>query len=288
MRYKSVKLASIFGIIGNIFLFIIKVIIGYTSNSIAMISDAFNSGGDILSSLMTFIGNKISSKPADDDHNLGHGKAEYIYSMIISIVMIFTGFVIIKDSIISIIEKTKVEYSIYLIIVCIITISVKFILFIYTNIIYKKYNNLLIKANSTDHRNDCFLTTCTLISCIFAKYNIFYIDKVVGLFISIWIIYTSIKIFKQSYDVLMDKAIDNETKEKVMDIVNKNKNVKEITNFNSIPVGYKYQISFTIVVDGNLTTLESHKIADELEEEITNKFEDIYLIIIHIEPKEVN
>ena len=154
MRYKSVKLASIFGIIGNIFLFIIKVIIGYTSNSIAMISDAFNSGGDILSSLMTFIGNKISSKPADDDHNLGHGKAEYIYSMIISIVMILTGFVIIKDSIISIIEKTKVEYSIYLIIVCIITISVKFILFMYTNIIYKKYNNLLIKANFTDHRND--------------------------------------------------------------------------------------------------------------------------------------
>ena len=154
MRYKEVKKASIIGIICNLFLFIIKIIIGCLSNSIAMISDAFNSGGDVFSSFMTFIGNKIASKPADDDHNFGHGKAEYIYSMIISIMMILTGLVIIKDSIISIINKSKVDYSIFLIIVCIITIVTKLLLFIYTNIIYKKNKNLLIKANSTDHRND--------------------------------------------------------------------------------------------------------------------------------------
>ena len=286
MRYKEVKKASIIGIICNLFLFIIKIIIGCLSNSIAMISDAFNSGGDVFSSFMTFVGNKIASKPADEDHNLGHGKAEYIYSMIISIIMILTGLVIIKDSIISIINKSKVDYSIFLIIVCIITIITKFSLFIYTNIIYKKDKNLLIKANSTDHRNDCFLTTCTLISCIFAKYNIYYIDKVVGLIISIWILITSIKIFKQSYDVLMDKAISNEEKEKVLKIVKNNKNVYGIDNFNSIPVGYKYQISFTIFVDKNMTTYDSHKIADFLEKEITEKIDDIYLTIIHVEPKE--
>lgn len=286
MRYKEVKKASIIGIICNLFLFIIKILIGCLSNSIAMISDAFNSGGDVFSSFMTFIGNKIASKPADDDHNFGHGKAEYIYSMIISIMMILTGLVIIKDSIISIINKSKVDYSIFLIIVCIITIVTKLLLFIYTNIIYKKNKNLLIKANSTDHRNDCFLTTCTLISCIFAKYNIYYIDKVVGLIISIWILITSIKIFKQSYDVLMDKAISNEEKEKVLNIIKKNKYVQGIDNFNSIPVGYKYQISFTIFVDKNMTTYESHKIADSLEKEITDKIDDIYLTIIHVEPKE--
>lgn len=284
MRYKSIKRASILGIIGNIFLFIIKVIIGYASNSIAMISDAFNSGGDVFSSFMTFIGNKIASKPADEDHNLGHGKAEYIYSMIISIVMIITGLVIGKDSIIGLINKTKVEYSIYLIIVCITTISLKFILFIYTNYISKKYKSLLVKANSTDHRNDCFLTTCTLISCIFAKYNIFYVDKIVGLFISIWIIYSSVKIFIQSYDVLMDKAINNETKEKVLEIVKNNKEVKDIIEFSSMPVGYQYQISFTICVDGNMTTSRSHEIADKLEKEITKQIDEVYLTIIHVNP----
>ena len=97
-KYKDIKKASVLGIIGNIFLLIIKSIIGYITNSRAMIADAFNSAGDIFSSLMTFIGNKIASKPRDDDHNLGHGKAEYIYSMIISITMIFMSLIIFKDS----------------------------------------------------------------------------------------------------------------------------------------------------------------------------------------------
>ena len=104
-RFKSIKKASIFGIVGNLFLLIIKTIIGFITNSQAMIADAFNSAGDILSSVMTFIGNQIASKPRDDDHNLGHGKAEYIYSMIISVTMIFMSLIILKDSFISLINK---------------------------------------------------------------------------------------------------------------------------------------------------------------------------------------
>ena len=97
-RYKSTKIASILGIIGNVFLLIIKGLIGYITNSQAMIADAFNSAGDIFSSIMTFVGNKISSIPRDDDHNLGHGKAEYIYSMLISISMILISLVVFKNS----------------------------------------------------------------------------------------------------------------------------------------------------------------------------------------------
>ena len=97
-RFKSVKTASIFGILGNLFLLIIKSLVGFITNSQAMIADAFNSGGDIISSVMTFVGNKIASVPSDEDHNLGHGKAEYIYSMLISIIMILMSLGIFKDS----------------------------------------------------------------------------------------------------------------------------------------------------------------------------------------------
>ena len=103
-RFKSANRASILGIVGNIFLFIIKVIVGFISNSQAMIADAFNSASDILSSFMTYIGNRVASKEADEDHNLGHGKAEYIYSMLISIIMFILGFRILIDSVKSIIE----------------------------------------------------------------------------------------------------------------------------------------------------------------------------------------
>ena len=105
-KSKEIKLASILGIIGNIFLLIIKSLIGFISGSKGMIADAINSAGDIFTSLMAFIGNKIASKPIDDDHNLGHGKAEYIYSLIVSIIMIITGLFILKDGVLSLINKT--------------------------------------------------------------------------------------------------------------------------------------------------------------------------------------
>ena len=87
---------------------------------------------------MTFIGNKIASIPSDDDHNLDHGKAEYIYSLLISIAMMLMAFQVLKGSISSLIFQKQYDFSNWLIVVCIITIIVKLVLFIYTNRLYKK------------------------------------------------------------------------------------------------------------------------------------------------------
>ena len=286
-RFKKARLASILGIIGNIFLLIIKGIIGFITNSQAMIADFFNSAGDVLSSFLTYIGNKISSKPRDDDHNLGHGKAEYIYSMLISIAMILMALKVIIDSVKSLIFKSNYHFSIWLIIVCIITIIIKFLLYLYTNHISKKYNNLLIKANSKDHRNDCVITTLTLTSSILSLYNIYFFDGIVGTLVGLWILYTGIKIFIESYDVLMDKTISKETRDKVLDIVKKHKEIKKTNHFNATPVGYRYQISLTIFVDGNIKTYESHEIADKLEKEILKEIPEIYLAVIHVNPIDI-
>ena len=98
-KFKAIKRASILGVVGNLFLLIIKTVVGFITNSQAMIADAFNSASDVFSSIMTFIGNRIASRPRDDDHNLGHGKAEYIYSMLISIAMLLLGYEVIKSNI---------------------------------------------------------------------------------------------------------------------------------------------------------------------------------------------
>lgn len=286
-RFRKVKMASIAGIIGNIFLLVIKSIVGFLTNSRAMIADAFNSAGDIFSSLMTFIGNKIASVPSDDDHNLGHGKAEYIYSMLISIVMMIMSFTVCKDSIVSLIKGNDYTFSIWLVIVCIITIIVKLSLYLYTNRISKKYDNLLIKANSKDHRNDCIITFFNLISGLLSLKGFYFFDGIVGIGISIWIFLTAINIFKDSYDVLMDKSISDDTKKQVFEIINKHKEVKKIIHFNSTPVGYKYQISFTIYVDGNMSTFKSHDIADSLEKEIAQKIDEVYLTVIHVNPMNI-
>lgn len=283
-RFKSTKIASMLGIIGNLFLLIIKGIVASLSGSQAMVADAFNSAGDIFSSLMTYVGNRISCKKADDDHNLGHGKAEYIYSMLISISMLLMATFVLKDSIKSLFYGSKYTFSIWLIVVCIVTIIVKFSLFLYTNTLYKKHNNLLILANSKDHLNDTIITSLNLISCVLSSYNIFFLDGIVGSIISIWIMYAAIKLFIESYNVLMDKSISIETKNKVLDIIKEEKQVKKVIHFNSTPVGYKYQISFTIYVDGNMSTFDSHEIANNLEEKIVDKVEEIYLVVIHVNP----
>ncbi len=283
-RNKKANMAGILGIIGNIFLFIIKIIIGLITNSKAMIADATNSGSDIFNSILTVIGNKISSKDKDDDHNLGHGKAEYIFSLLISLTMILLGLKTVYDSFMSIIVPTRYTFNIFLIAVCITTIIVKFSLYIYTERIGRKYKNILVEANAKDHRNDCIITSLTLLSVIMSYYNIRYIDGIVGILIALWIVYTGLKIFVNSYDVLMDKTCPTEIKDKVLKIIEKHEEIDHITHFNATPVGYKYQVSFSIFVDGNLSTFASHDIADNLEKEIDANVDEIYLTVIHVNP----
>lgn len=285
-RFKVTKRASVLGIVGNAFLLIIKSIVGITTKSQAMIADSVNSAGDIFSSLMTYIGNKIASKPSDEDHNLGHGKAEYIFSMLVSISMIIVAFKLFENSIRALINPEEYVFSWWLVIVCLATIFTKLALYIYTHSLAKKHNNILLEANAKDHINDCVVTTFNLIASLFSLIGIIWFDGIVGTGISLWILLTGIKIFIESYNVLMDKSICNESRQKVMDIIMKHKEIKKVEHFNATPVGYKYQISFTIYVDGNLSTFESHEIANRLEKEI-DKLDEIYLAIIHINPIEI-
>lgn len=287
MKFIAIKKVSIWGMIGNLFLLIIKAIIGFVTGSQAMLADAFNSASDIFSSIMTFIGNKIASKPRDDDHNLGHGKAEYIYSLFISIAMGLMSIKVIISAIKTIILGAKFSFSIWLVVVCVISIIVKFVLYIYANGVYKKHRSLLLEANAKDHRNDCIITSLNLVGCLLSLKGIYFVDSVVGIGISVWIFIVALKIFLDSYDVLMDKAMDTITRDKVYDIISKHKEIRGVNHFNATPVGYRYQISFTIFVDGDLSTFDSHSIANELEKEIDKNIPEVYLTVIHVNPIDV-
>ena len=251
-RFDITKKVGNYSIIGNIFLLIIKAIIGFISKSQAMIADAANSAGDIFASVMTAIGNKIASEPKDEDHNFGHGKAEYIFSLLISLSMMAIALKILYDSVCSIIYRSEIAFSWWLIIVCCITIAVKLALYIYARKALKKYNNILLESNMKDHRNDCVVTLFTATSVILSKFGIYWFDGIVGIGISIWIFYTGIKIFIESYNVLMDKSISEETKQEIKKFVSKYNNVKGVQNIYTIPTGYKYIAVITIFVDGNL------------------------------------
>lgn len=282
-RFTVTKNVGMYGIIGNIFLLILKAIVGFTSKSQAMIADAINSAGDIFASLMTAIGNKIASVPKDEDHNFGHGKAEYMFSLFISISMIVVSIKTIIDSAKTLFTGSEISFSWWLVAVCIITIITKLSLYIYTKAMYKKCNNILLEASMEDHRNDCIITTFTLISILLSLKGINWFDSVVGICISAWICKTGGEIFIESYNILMDMSMDEETKDMVINIVNTYKDVKAINGISSAPVGYQYVVFLTISVDGEMTTFKSHQLADKLEESITT-LEKVYKAVVHVEP----
>lgn len=283
-KFATTKKAGFYGILGNIFLLIIKATVGFLSNSQAMIADSVNSAGDIFASLMTFIGNKIASEPNDEDHNFGHGKAEYIFSMFISISMILVSAKLLYDSVITLIYGSKLQFSWFLVVVCIITIATKLGLFAYTKYAYKKHNSILLEANMKDHRNDCIVTTFTLISVLLTLANIYWFDSLVGIGISIWICYTGVTIFVESYNVLMDISVDDKTKDLILDIANGFNDIQKIESIVSTPVGDKFLIFITICVDGNMSTFDSHKLADNLETAVSG-LDKVYKTIVHVEPK---
>ena len=282
-REKNIKNAGILGIVGNLFLLIIKGTVGFITHSQAMIADAANSAGDIFASLMTFIGNKIASAPQDDDHNFGHGKAEYIFSLFISLSMIGISLKLLYNSLISLIYGYKFEFSWFLVIVCVVTIIVKLCLFLYTKFLSHKFNSILLDANKEDHRNDCIVTTFTLISVLLGLLNIYWFDGLVGIFISAWICITGVKIFIESYNILIDTSIDVTTQEVILNLTTKYEEIKKVDNISSSPVGYKYIVFVTICVDGNMTTFNSHKLADKLEKDIC-ELDKVYRAIVHVNP----
>ena len=282
-RYKVTQKVGMFGMIGNIFLLAFKAAVAFTSRSQAMIADCINSAGDIFASLMTAIGNKIASAPGDEDHNFGHGKAEYIFSLFIAISMVVVSIKTIIDAIVTLFKGNDIVFSWWLIIVCIITISTKLGLYIYTRTMYKKYNNILLEASMQDHRNDCVITTFTLISILLSLKRINWVDSVVVICISAWICKAGIEIFMESYNILMDKSIDEDTKDIILDLVHAYKEIKAINDISSAPVGYQYIIFLTIAVDGDMTTIENHKLADSLEKNIS-EIDKVYKAIVHVEP----
>lgn len=282
-KFIKTKKAGIYGIAGNLFLLILKATVGFLSKSQAMIADSMNSAGDIFASLMTFIGNRIASVPHDEDHNFGHGKAEYIFSLFISIAMILVSAKLIFDAINTLIFGSEIQFSWVLVIVCIATIIIKLSLYLYTKKAAKKFSSILLEANMKDHRNDCVITIFTLLSIFLSKFGIFWVDSIVGMGIAIWICLTGVSIFLGSYNVLMDISIDDKTKDLILDIAHTYKEIKRIDNLVSTPVGEQYLVFITIGVDGNLSTFQSHELADSLEKNVS-ALDKVYKTIVHVEP----
>ena len=282
-RNSLISLSGYMGLGFNILLFVIKILIGLFINSISVISDAVNNLTDSLASVITIIGSYFAAKPADEDHPYGHGRSEYIASLLVGISIIIVGLTITKSSIENIVNPQEVSFSVPMLIILIISIGIKVYMYFYNTKIYKIIDSNLNKSQALDSRNDILMSSMVVISVIFNAYFNFNIEGTVGFVISIIIILSGIEIIKEMGDVLLGKEIDHELIEALRKILLEGKYVQGVHDIELHEYG-KNQLFGTahVEVPVNIDVYTMHEIVDALEKRAKNELQ--IDLSIHMDP----
>lgn len=286
-RKKAGFLSSTVGIVCNIILFVSKFIIGTIANSVAIISDAFNNLTDCLSCIITMFGYNLASKPADKEHPFGHGRMEYFTSLIIAVFIIIVGFEFFKTSLSRIFNKEDIDVTYFTIIVLVLSILLKFWMYLFNKKMATIFNNQAMMATSYDSLSDAMTTSITLIGSIISLFTSFPIDGVIGLIVSGLIIKTAISIIKDTLDELLGKPADKETTQQLLDIVMSHQGILGVHDLMIHNYGPNNMIaSLHAEVDAKQNVLEAHDTIDNIEKEIFEKMK--IMTTIHLDPIETD
>lgn len=278
------KRAGIVGIITNIFLFIIKVTVGIISGSIAVVADAINNLSDAGSSIFLFVGYHLSEKPADKEHPYGHARMEHLSGLFISLIVTVLGIELLRDSIGGFFEdKSFASFSLISIIVMSATILFKGALALYYAKVAKKIDSQSLRASAFDSLGDIFATLAVIIGMILTPYTGPYTDSVLGCIIALYIIALGLKLTKESSDILIGKAPDDELIDEIVDRICGYDGVLGIHDLviHSYGAG-KIFASVHVEVDGEGNIMEAHDLIDNIENDMREG--GTLELVIHMDP----
>lgn len=281
-REKKIIKASIYGIIMNIILVIFKAVVGFMVNSIAIILDAVNNLTDAISAIVTIVGTKLAGKKADKEHPFGHGRIEYIASVVIAGIILFAGLTSMKESVVKIIYPQEANYSMPSLIIIIVAVIVKFIFGKYVKNEGKKLNSQSLIATGADAFMDAVLSFSTLITAIINLRFKIGLEGYVGVFISIIIIKSSVDILKQTLNNLIGVKEDSELSKKITDTINSFEEVQgtyDLTLHNYGPT--KILGSAHIQVEDKMTAKDIYKLTRIIRHKLYSEFNIIMTIGIY-------
>lgn len=277
-REKIVVKTSIISIIANIILAGFKAFIGLLANSIAIISDAINNLSDALSSIITIVGTKLAGKAPDRNHPYGHGRIEYMASLVVSGIVLYAGITALVESIKKIINPIEADYSLLTIIILVLGIIVKFILGIYVKKKGREVNSDSLVASGYDAFNDAILSISVLISAVIYMAFDISLEAYVGVLVSLFIIKAGLGLIKESVDNMLGVRIESDLAREIKKEINKEKDVKGV--FDLILNDYgpdKYLGSVHIEVNDTLSVSDVDKISRRITKNIMEK----YGVILH-------
>ena len=287
-REKGIARTSLVGILGNILLVGAKATIGFIAGSISIILDALNNLTDVLSSVITIVGTKLSNKKPDKDHPFGHGRVEYITSAVVGIVILFAGVMAIYESILSIINHFSTgemaTYNNVSFIIIGLAVLVKVALGVFFKIKGKKYESDALKASGLDALFDALLSLGTLVGALVSTFAGVYVEGYIGILIGLFILKSAFEVIKGAVVYIIGSSADKELSEKIKNDIAAVKGVDGVYDLILNNYGYnKYIGSVHVGVKDDLTAQEVQKIERAVNYLMYTKYNTIMTTGIYAE-----
>lgn len=278
------NMSGIVGIILNLCLFAAKLTAGIVSASISVIADAFNNLSDAGSSVVTFLGFKLASRPADKEHPFGHGRYEYVAGLGISVVILLVGIELMKSSIGKIISPdASTEITLVSACILIASVAVKLWMYFFNKFLSKKINSSALKATSLDSLTDCVATTIVLIGLVISNLTGLMIDGYLGAAVALFILFTGVSTFKESLSPLLGNPPDAEFVNDIKDTVMQDDMIVGIHDLIVHDYGPgRCIISLHAEIPSNEDILKAHDSIDLIEKTLERKFN--CMATIHMDP----
>ena len=273
--------------ITNIFLSIIKLLFGIIGKSSVLIADGIHSFSDLSTDMIAILGNKLSLKPADKEHPFGHGKTEYITSMVIGAIIIILGLGLINE----VFNKEITIPNLLIIFVSIFTIATKYIISSY---IYKKglqYKNNILIASGKESRTDVYSSIFVLITIVLMQFShtisvLKYADLIGTIIIALLIIHTGYRVLMDNTSILLEEQItDKNYIDQIKNTMLSFNEILDVTELHILRYGPYYKLLANVSMDNHILLSEAHKIIDKLEELLKRKDNKIKYVYIHMETK---
>jgi cation diffusion facilitator family transporter len=285
---KEKRRVALLSVIAAVFITGFKLIIGILTGSLGILSEALHSALDMVAAVITYFSVKVSDKPADKEHNYGHGKVENLSALIETILLLVTCVWIIYEATHRLATgQTKIEVSVWSYVVVISSIIIDFSRSRALSRVAKKYNSQALEADALHFSTDIWSSSVVLFGLIAYQFLGWYAaDSIAALFVAVIVLFVSYQLGRKAIDVLLDKAPVN-TKKTVHDILITYPEIKKYHGLKARTAGADTFIKFNVHFDPDLSLREVHEVCDKIESEIQSQIErsEVY---IHAEPEDAH
>ena len=281
------KLSGIVGIFSNLFLFVIKFVIGTIVHSVSIQADGVNNLTDAGSNIISILSFNLANKPADKDHPFGHERTETIASLFVGILILVLGFETAKESISKVIHPGSIDFRIASVIILLISIIVKFWMYAYNKKLSKTYDSSLLEATALDSISDVCGTTAVLVSTLLSPVLHFNLDGYMGIVVSGIILYGAYGLLRDMINSLIGEAPDPELVHNIVDRIMAHPAILGVHDMMLHNYGpNKIFASAHVEVDSSKDIFETHDHIDNIEREVKENMN--IDLVLHMDPVKVN